>query len=612
MGKSNKGAMGGAASGAAAGSSIMPGWGTAIGAVVGGVAGSMADTDGGPAKQVQSVDPAFLGHLYNQSMGTGQTSADMKMKAAFDQTLAQQVAAARASRGVNAGLMNRNVARLAQEQSAKAAQVGAEENLKNQEAARKEYMQAIGMNQTADWRNSQAGVADEERDSKRSGALLNSLGGAASMYAMYGKNKDGDSNNTIKEPYNTGGLSLSDSPKAAAQLNNDYSLGANTSINVPQFDTSPVSPSDERVKTKIKKITAKAKSDSDMVVVSDERQKDLIKVESLPANGNLGTQNQQAVQPQGTPMQTPMMAAQTAPTGAPAPAAAGSVPAPAPTPASSPAPVPASQTALAQANASLAKGGRIDDLVVKNDSGLVKPVDGPSSDELAHFAAEAQRQQRRDWQGNPIQSDRQLYEQFLNEWQDNNTQQKANYRDSINKLKTDNTNTTNEQSARLSKFYTGTTAVNANDLAQRYAPKVATPATAWKTQLDLSRAQQGVPVVPNWISASDERSKEDIKPESVKGSDKDKMNPKSFLDALTAYSYEYKKGQKDNPNAGEGRYLSVMAQDLEKAGPVGQSMVKQNEQGVKQVDYGKGFGAILAAQVQLNERLKQIEAKKGK
>lgn len=86
-------------------------------------------------------------------------------------------------------------------------------------------------------------------------------------------------------------------------------------------------------------------------------------------------------------------------------------------------------------------------------------------------------------------------------------------------------------------------------------------------------------------------------------------NPKSFLDALKAYSYEYKDEHKDKPEAGKGRFLSVMAQDLEKAGPVGESMVMDTPSG-KMVDYGKGFGAILAAQAHLNKRLKNIEKKR--
>jgi len=102
-------------------------------------------------------------------------------------------------------------------------------------------------------------------------------------------------------------------------------------------------------------------------------------------------------------------------------------------------------------------------------------------------------------------------------------------------------------------------------------------------------------------SISDEKQKQNIKSDS--------HDPKSFLDALQAHSYEYK--NPSLPGAGEGRHLSVMAQDLEKAGPVGKQMVQNTDQG-KMVDYGKGFGAMLANQAHLNERLSAVESKKKK
>ena len=101
---------------------------------------------------------------------------------------------------------------------------------------------------------------------------------------------------------------------------------------------------------------------------------------------------------------------------------------------------------------------------------------------------------------------------------------------------------------------------------------------------------------------SDEDNKKEMK------KDDKEFNSKSFLDALQSYTYEYKDKFKNNPQAGEGKRLSVMAQDLEKAGPVGKSMVIDTPQG-KVVDYGRGFGAILAAQAELNKRLKKIEKK---
>lgn len=104
-------------------------------------------------------------------------------------------------------------------------------------------------------------------------------------------------------------------------------------------------------------------------------------------------------------------------------------------------------------------------------------------------------------------------------------------------------------------------------------------------------------------------STDDVQKKS-EGGKVDEFNPQSFLDALKPYSYEYKKDA-EGPGVSPGRKLGVMAQDLEKAGPVGRSMVKETQNG-KQVDMGAGFGAILAAQAHLNDRLKQLESKYGK
>lgn len=113
-------------------------------------------------------------------------------------------------------------------------------------------------------------------------------------------------------------------------------------------------------------------------------------------------------------------------------------------------------------------------------------------------------------------------------------------------------------------------------------------------------------MAPMAAALSDKNSKSNMKAYS------DKNIKKDFLDKLKAYTYEYKDKFKSDPRAGEGRHMSVMAQDLEKAGPIGKSMVQETEEGVKAVDYAKGYGAILAAQAHLNKRLDEIENKKSK
>lgn len=101
-------------------------------------------------------------------------------------------------------------------------------------------------------------------------------------------------------------------------------------------------------------------------------------------------------------------------------------------------------------------------------------------------------------------------------------------------------------------------------------------------------------------AASDEKNK------TKKGAGGD--NVRSFLDAINANSYEYKDKFKDSSLGGEGTFVSPMAQELEKT-ELGKSMVIDTPDG-KVVDYGKGFGAMLASQAMLNERLKKLEGKR--
>jgi len=91
---------------------------------------------------------------------------------------------------------------------------------------------------------------------------------------------------------------------------------------------------------------------------------------------------------------------------------------------------------------------------------------------------------------------------------------------------------------------------------------------------------------------SDETKKKDIKE-----ADKDIYE---FLDALSSSKYKYK-----DKKFGPDEYYSPMAQELEET-PVGASMVMETPNG-KMVDYGRGFGAILAAQSALHKRLKDLE-----
>lgn len=81
-----------------------------------------------------------------------------------------------------------------------------------------------------------------------------------------------------------------------------------------------------------------------------------------------------------------------------------------------------------------------------------------------------------------------------------------------------------------------------------------------------------------------------------------------FLDNIEAKSYKYKNPEK--PFRGDGKYVSPMAQDLEKT-ELGKDMVINTPDG-KVVDYGKGFGTLLASQALLKEKIDEIEKRIGK
>jgi len=77
-----------------------------------------------------------------------------------------------------------------------------------------------------------------------------------------------------------------------------------------------------------------------------------------------------------------------------------------------------------------------------------------------------------------------------------------------------------------------------------------------------------------------------------------------FVDGLKAYTYNYK-----NPQHGQGKFASPMAQDLEKS-ELGKSMVIDTPEG-KMVDYSRAAGTMLATAAMLNDKMKKLESKIG-
>ena len=78
-----------------------------------------------------------------------------------------------------------------------------------------------------------------------------------------------------------------------------------------------------------------------------------------------------------------------------------------------------------------------------------------------------------------------------------------------------------------------------------------------------------------------------------------------LLKNISGFSYNYKDnvpGEDSNKT-----HYSPMAQDLEKS-DIGKSLVIDTPEG-KMIDYGKGFGAILAGLADVNARLEKMEKK---
>ncbi len=149
------------------------------------------------------------------------------------------------------------------------------------------------------------------------------------------------------------------------------------------------------------------------------------------------------------------------------------------------------------------------------------------------------------------------------------------------------------------QFYAGQQNSTANANAQRQAD-----AARAQAQLELERQKMlqqeskdksPIGMIGGLLSAiSDCELKTDITPGEHKLYD--------FLDKLGSHEYRYK-----DAKHGEGRRISPMAQELESS-EAGKPFVFETKDG-KAVDYGKGFGTMLAAQAALHKRLKALEGR---
>lgn len=100
---------------------------------------------------------------------------------------------------------------------------------------------------------------------------------------------------------------------------------------------------------------------------------------------------------------------------------------------------------------------------------------------------------------------------------------------------------------------------------------------------------------------SDVRAKQNISPAG--------QDIESMLDELDAYRWDYRPGEA--PEGERKGRVGVMAQDLERS-PLGRTMVHEGPDGMKRVDQDRLLTAAIAAAVDLHERVRKLESRKGK
>ena len=107
--------------------------------------------------------------------------------------------------------------------------------------------------------------------------------------------------------------------------------------------------------------------------------------------------------------------------------------------------------------------------------------------------------------------------------------------------------------------------------------------------------------IASLVGAGASAMSDEEKKKNINGYPQNKVE--NFVNALKAYEYKYK--NPDLPGAGEGKFISPMAQDIEKS-ELGRGMVEDTPVG-KMVNYGKAGGLMLATAAMLNDKVNSLE-----
>ena len=138
----------------------------------------------------------------------------------------------------------------------------------------------------------------------------------------------------------------------------------------------------------------------------------------------------------------------------------------------------------------------------------------------------------------------------------------------------------------------------------------ADPSSAGPQVSGMGLAGTGVSALETGASVSDERAKSGARDQGQLARGAQGTAADSFLDHLHPYSYQYKDPRDEPRPPTGGRYLGVMAQDLQAVPEIGHQLVVDTPQG-KKVSIGAGLAATMAGLGRVDERLKALEGEDG-
>lgn len=169
----------------------------------------------------------------------------------------------------------------------------------------------------------------------------------------------------------------------------------------------------------------------------------------------------------------------------------------------------------------------------------------------------------------------------------------ANIANASNQIQQQSVNQTGQQNAAANSLTASGQQVTAAAAAASAAAERA------KAQATQNAAYIGAGSAAVGALFSDRRGKTDIAPAEAEIAE--------FVAGLKPYGFKYR--DPSTRGAAPGQRYGIMAQDLERS-KVGRTLVRDREDGTKEIDVGQSVGAILAAISSMNSRVEHMEGRR--